>query len=153
VLLPQNAFFNPFLLKAPNNNVLFIYFSGAGSSEGNLCERNWVKSINISELSLEHSDTPLQFEQKIRNIFNPLPDSIVCDSGITYHIFHQTFYLTSSSLFDYASVLLKEGELSYFLIHSGCPCYLSQITKHTFLIIIQDFEFTYMEIKQNIPIA
>jgi hypothetical protein len=146
----QNALFNPVLIPNKNKGAYLIYFSGAGSCERNICENNLVKTINITSFDpiIFNQNTEFNFWQT--SLFTIVPASNCCRN--TYCVPEKGSMLLYSSLFDYASVLLQKEGLYYYVIHSGCPCYKSDVTRHVFLLQIQNYDCLYLKGDQTIDL-
>jgi hypothetical protein len=150
-LMSQNSFFSPVFLPYGRDNGLFLYFSGSGSCEKNLCERNSIRFINISTFSTEDKEIVPIFDDNYANIFATVNTKLCC--GLTCFLPDEKQVLAYSSLHDYASILLHDEVFSYYVIHAGCPCYSRDVTSNAFMVQIQNQEFVYVEASQSIPLA
>jgi hypothetical protein len=152
----QNAFFSPILIPTSDDSGIFIYFSGAGSIEKNMCERNHINYINISTFQ-EVKNVPkfvseyyLVFEYSYNEFCCPydfsLPDVIYC-------LFKdQTTIRAHGSLYDYASALILNNDNRFFyLIHSGCHCYNTEVSAYSFYVELLQ-QNMYMKLEQNIDL-
>ena len=152
----QNSFFSPILIPTSNDSGIFIYFSGAGSIERKMCERNQINYINIS--TFQDIDNAPKFDSQYYLVFDQIFNEFCCPYNVNMpdilycYLNDQQTSIRHGSLFDYASVLVVNNEyLNVYLIHSGCHCYDTELSSHSFYV---DFlqNNAYMKLEQNIDL-
>jgi hypothetical protein len=126
--MAQNSFIKPVMIPSVNKTWDYLYFSGAGSVKKGLCGDNYLHKISISTFDLQDNSQERNLYRTNEYYIVSLP-TVICGEQINDNMEY------SSSIYDYASVLIRFNGLYYYLIHGGCSCYLAK--KKASLLLVE----------------
>jgi hypothetical protein len=146
--LPHNAFFTPIMIRGRDGAFNYIYYSGAGNVKTGFCGDNYLHRIRIP--SFQSLDNIKQNEELFSFNYTSIYNYYRIECGIPQGIDLEKDMFRTSSIYDYAAILLSSDEYYYYVIHGGCACYLPRSKYEVVVIQIDhDLKFQYFPIEQN----